>query len=389
MANGWLDPNKYEHIVNTAATGPGTMYEGYSWKWVNHSTEGPAGSIAGTISLFQSQPASCPHFMIDPMGTQRRVQFIPWTWSAAALRGGANGWQTNRGRAVQVEICGYARDSGAWPDDALWIIADTIADVIKDGCPINPNSVPDDSVLRGTLATMQAPQRMGWDQWRLFDGVTAHVRVPNNDHWDCGAINSLRVRDLLLEILGGGARVIAPGTVTPLPDAPSDGGYGFLRFGMTGGQVTLLQQLLAGLGYLVGALDGIFGDMTEAAVRAFQTDQQITVDGVVGPETQARLSAAVPRPDGKPPLPEPADPSAGFPVWPGRFLVLTDPLMSGDDVRVWQQRMAERGWRLEADGFYGVKSFGVAKTFQDQKGLKVDGIVGPQSWDAAWTTPVT
>lgn len=387
MGDGWLDPNKYEHVPITAATGPGTMYDGYAWKWVNHSTEGPPGSIAGTLSLFQSKPSYCPHFTIDPMGTGRKVQHIPWTWSSCALRAGADGYQTNRGRAVQVEICGYARDSGGWPDEALWAIADLIADAIKDGCPVNPTNTPDSSLLRGTLATMTAPQRMNWEQWRLFDGIAAHVYVPNNDHWDIGAANNVRIGQFVQEILGGAAvpagSVPGDGSFSP---APSFVPVGYLMKGMSGGIVTQVQELLAGLGYDVGPIDGAFGDLTERAVLAFQHDQDIAVDGIVGPETQAKLSAAYSAVSSKPPLPMP-DPSA--PVWPGRFLLLTDPMMSGDDVRVWQQQMADRGWRIGVDGIYGLESLSVCKTFQGEKGLTVDGDVGPQTWNAAWAAPIT
>lgn len=386
MANGWLDANKYEHIQNTAATGPGTYFEGYSWKWVNHSTEGPPGSIAGTIALFKAQPASCPHFMIDPMGTRRRVQFIPWTWSAAALRGGSNGWQTNRGRAVQVEICGYARDSGDWPDDALWIIADTIADVIKDGCPIDATNTPDSSKLRGTLATMNAAQRMSWPTWQRFPGIAAHVYVPNNDHWDVGTLNNVRVGRLVQEILGGAAaRIVTPGTDISTP-APADVNVAYITIGMTGGQVTLIQELLEGLGYEVGELDGVFGPATEGAVCRFQEANGLDVDGIVGPITKAKLAQLYAEVSGKTP---PPTPSASSPRWPGRFFVLTSPMMSGEDIRTWQTQMDTRGWRITADAWYGVESYGVCKTFQAEKGLVADGICGPQTWDAAWSAPVT
>lgn len=385
MADGWLDPNKYEHLPNTAATGPGTMFSDYAWKWVNHSTEGPPGSIAGTISLFQAQPASCPHLMIDPMGTGRRVQFIPWTWSAAALRGGAGGWQTNRGRAVQVEICGYAQDSASWPDDALWQIADLIADVMRDGCPINPTNTPDSSALRGTLATMTAPQRMSWPHWQTFDGIAAHVYVPNNDHWDIGSANNMRIGQLVREILdGSGARIVTPGSSTG-PAAPTDVNVAYVTVGMVGGQVTLIQELLAGLGFDPGPLDGVFGPTTEGAVRRFQETNGLDVDGIVGPVTKARLAQAYAEISGKTP---PPTPSASAPAWPGRFFVLTDPMMSGADIGQWQERMAERGWRLDADDWYGKESYGVCKTFQAEFGLTVDGIVGPQTWDAAWSAPI-
>lgn len=83
------------------------------------------------------------------------------------------------------------------------------------------------------------------------------------------------------------------------------------------------------------------------------------------------------------------------PTWPGRYLHIAQPLMTGDDIRDWQQRMRDRGWLdstgapLVADGVYGVQSATVCRKFQTEKSLTVDGIVGPATWDAAWTAPVT
>jgi hypothetical protein len=74
--------------------------------------------------------------------------------------------------------------------------------------------------------------------------------------------------------------------------------------------------------------------------------------------------------------------------WPGRVLAVTTPLMTGADVQTWQQRMVERGWALAADGQYGPQSEGVCKGFQQEKGLLVDGQVGPVTWTTAWTAPV-
>jgi peptidoglycan hydrolase-like protein with peptidoglycan-binding domain len=69
-----------------------------------------------------------------------------------------------------------------------------------------------------------------------------------------------------------------------------------LRFGSRGPQVTALQQRLTALRYDVGPVDGSFGTSTLHGVRAFQKVQGLTVDGVVGPATRARLAAPhVPR----------------------------------------------------------------------------------------------
>lgn len=96
-----------------------------------------------------------------------------------------------------------------------------------------------------------------------------------------------------------------------------------------------------------------------------------------------------------PPFPiadPPAPSSSDAPEWPGRVLEVTRPFMAGDDIAVWQQRMIDRGWDLGpdgADGKYGPKTASVAEAFQREKGLEVDGKVGPETWGAAWTAPVT
>jgi len=54
---------------------------------------------------------------------------------------------------------------------------------------------------------------------------------------------------------------------------------------MTGPDVSVLQQRLKEVGYYQGTVDGIYGPMTDQAVRAFQTQAGLTVDGIVGPAT--------------------------------------------------------------------------------------------------------
>ncbi len=58
-----------------------------------------------------------------------------------------------------------------------------------------------------------------------------------------------------------------------------------VRAGSRGTDVTYLQQRLATKGYSVGAIDGIFGIKTLEAVKAFQADSGLVIDGIVGPKT--------------------------------------------------------------------------------------------------------
>jgi putative chitinase len=62
-----------------------------------------------------------------------------------------------------------------------------------------------------------------------------------------------------------------------------------LRLDTSGPDVTQLQQALQATGFNPGAIDGIFGGGTEAAVLAFQKSKGLAVDGIVGPNTAAAL----------------------------------------------------------------------------------------------------
>lgn len=50
-----------------------------------------------------------------------------------------------------------------------------------------------------------------------------------------------------------------------------------------------MQRRLEDLRYWVGPVDGVFGDLTEQAVFAFQKVNRLSIDGIVGPETRAAL----------------------------------------------------------------------------------------------------
>jgi cytoskeletal protein RodZ len=57
--------------------------------------------------------------------------------------------------------------------------------------------------------------------------------------------------------------------------------------------VSQLQQALASAGYEPGSVDGSYGEQTAAAVTAFQQDNGLAADGVVGAETAAALNSAL------------------------------------------------------------------------------------------------
>ena len=62
-----------------------------------------------------------------------------------------------------------------------------------------------------------------------------------------------------------------------------------LREGDKGTAVTELQTMLKKLNYYYGSITGSFGSLTKQAVRKFQDDNKLTVDGVAGPATINKL----------------------------------------------------------------------------------------------------
>lgn len=104
-----------------------------------------------------------------------------------------------------------------------------------------------------------------------------------------------------------------------------------------------------------------------------------------------------------PPQPQPPQPGGGqappFPYPADHYLGRPDPDphchsghyggVDSTNVHTWQQQMRNRGWGISVDGDYGDQSYDICRQFQAEKGLGVDGLVGPNTWAATWNAPVT
>lgn len=85
------------------------------------------------------------------------------------------------------------------------------------------------------------------------------------------------------------------------------------------------------------------------------------------------------------PTPVPTTPT-GAPPYAGRVLRRGS---SGAEVRKMQQRLKDRGWRIDVDGVFGPATEAVVRAFQADKRLAVDGEVGRDTWTALWSAPIT
>lgn len=84
-----------------------------------------------------------------------------------------------------------------------------------------------------------------------------------------------------------------PAPMPPKPDEPPAYSGKPSKEGSTGVKVQMIQQRLNLRGYDCGHADSKFGPRTDAAVRRFQMDHGLLVDGIVGPKTWAALFAPV------------------------------------------------------------------------------------------------
>jgi len=59
------------------------------------------------------------------------------------------------------------------------------------------------------------------------------------------------------------------------------------------------------------------------------------------------------------------------------------------NVKLFQARLAQRGWKLDATGKYNARTEQVVRAFQREKRLFVDGVVGKNTWRLIWESDIT
>lgn len=137
------------------------------------------------------------------------------------------------------------------------------------------------------------------------------------------------------------------------------------------GHVKLAQALLNAAGAALPPLvvDGNFGVLTQAAVRAFRTGALLPAGDVVDPPAWFALALAAPFP-----LLEPGP---------------RTPPMTGPPVALVQGLLNRAGAvpPLDADGKYGPMTGSAVRAFQSARGLTVTGTVTPETWAALVLPP--
>ena len=133
-----------------------------------------------------------------------------------------------------------------------------------------------------------------------------------------------------------------------------------LSRGDRGKEVLDVQTRLRGRGFELGreGEDGFFGPSTELAVRSFQQERGLVVDGIVGANSWRELV------------------EAGYALG-DRLLYLRVPPFRGDDVLALQVKLNLLGFNAGAErGVHDAEVERAVIDFQRNAGLPLDGIVG-------------
>ena len=154
-----------------------------------------------------------------------------------------------------------------------------------------------------------------------------------------------------------------------------------LELGSEGAEVKKLQQKLKDLGYLSGSADGKFGVATEAAVIAFQKNNNLTADGKAGVATLSKLySGTAKKSTGTQVKIEETSNNSGRDTSDisSTGYVTLESGSSGDQVRTLQKRLKDLGYyNGSIDGSYGDSTMAAVMAFQLRNNLTVDGKAGP------------
>ena len=162
-----------------------------------------------------------------------------------------------------------------------------------------------------------------------------------------------------------------------------------LQTGDTGNPVRVIQYYLAVLGYFDDALPrvaitGNFDSATEDAVRQFQAQQGLAVDGIVGRDTWNALTRAYQQLRAS--LPDRyLQPSEIDEIYPGYFLT---PGQSGEDVAALQRLLIRASGvasyipPVVETGTYDEATENAVRAVQQAVGLPVNGLTGPLAWAA-------
>lgn len=254
--------------------------------------------------------------------------------------------------------------------------------LILSGCYVEPNNISTGNQGRNNLnfpeyqpttsAPTNAPVTTPYTAPTINTGV---VSLPTSN---TGNVNNWTTPAASLPTV---PKVTSVPVTPPPTTAPTATPQGSLKLGSTGEDVRTVQRKLKELGFYKGSVDGDFGEGTEAAVKAFQKQYGLTVDGKVGPNTLAKLASA--RQTAKPSA-SPTPKVTATPAYENVYLRLGD---SGTAVRRLQERLISLGYLAGSPtGSFDSATESAVIAFQNRHTSYSDGVAGPKTLQALYSS---
>ncbi len=176
-----------------------------------------------------------------------------------------------------------------------WIAADRAQSLIVVGASGSP-SILILRRFRGGIETLASASLV----MPVRDGVTLQGPRPiDREHFALLGADGRQLLVLDLQELGVSFQESLPmpeppPAVTALPPPPLPGGALEPRPMLDPADTRQVQRVLGALGYPVGSIDGIMGQRTTAAIRAFQYDRKLETTGLLDDATVAKLTEGLP-----------------------------------------------------------------------------------------------
>ena len=214
----------------------------------------------------KASATKCVHAFIGKIasGEVACYQVLPWNCRAWGVGKGSKG--SYNSSHIQFEICEDGLTNEAYYNEAFQTAAELCAYLCKEY-----------NISVGNI--------VGHYEAHLAGYANNHADPRNWQKKFGGTMDAFRAK--VAELLGTEAPVIEPPATPATPTESSN----TLREGDSGTKVAKLQEMLVKAGYALPkyGVDSHFGKETKTAVEAFQKANGLTVDGICGDKTWAKL----------------------------------------------------------------------------------------------------
>lgn len=229
----------------------------------------------------KSSATKCVHAFIGKVadGSVKVYQTLPWDYRCWGVGSGKKG--SHNSTHIQFEICEDGLTNEEYYNEAFRVAKELCAYLCKEyGISVDNVIGHYESAAMGYASNHGDPRNWQKKFGDNMDRFRADVRA---------MLGQVEASTTVTTPTKEPEKATATSSTTPAKSGVIN--MGTLRNGNSGTQVKVLQWLLNEGGYNAGTADGIFGGNTLKAVKAYQKAKGLTVDGIVGKNTWAKLLA--------------------------------------------------------------------------------------------------